>query len=117
MAGLDPRVEPGVITRDGFEIAMWAYFEQVPSSEHAPVEYAHALGRLHGAMVPNAVSERYRDADQDLVGDYRGVVLALVAAHRSRRDDQHPSGRQSGSAFLDGLRRGPPWPALDDINW
>ena len=75
-----------------------------------PVEYDLA-------WVPSAVSEHYPDADQDLVGEYRGVVLALVAAHRWRRDDQHPSGRQSGIAFLDVLRAGPPWPALDEIHW
>ena len=60
---------------------------------------------------------RYRDADQELVGECRTLVLALIAAHRWRRDDQHPSGRQSGVAFLNVLRAGPPWPALDAIHW
>jgi thiamine kinase-like enzyme len=69
------------------------------------------------AWVPNEVSERYRDADQELVGECRTLVLALIAAHRWRRDDQHPSGRQSGVAFLDVLRAGPPWPALDAVHW
>jgi thiamine kinase-like enzyme len=69
------------------------------------------------AWVPNEVSERYPDADQELVGECRTLVLALIAAHRWRRDDQHPSGRQSGVAFLSVLRAGPPWPALDDIHW
>jgi aminoglycoside phosphotransferase (APT) family kinase protein len=69
------------------------------------------------AWVPNEVSERYRDADQELVGECRTLVLALIAAHRWRRDDQHPSGRQSGVAFLNVLRAGPPWPALDAIHW
>lgn len=70
-----------------------------------PVEYDLA-------WVPKAVSDRYRDADQDLVGECRGLVLAMVAAYRWRRDDQHPSGRQSGVAFLNVLRDGPPWPAV-----
>jgi hypothetical protein len=211
VAGLDPRVEPRIVARDGFEIALWTYFEPVQSRELPPGEYAHALERLHGALrrvdmsaprftdrlaeiqgwladgdaapdladedrellldrletprrlltdrgateqllhgephpwnvlttkngllfidfencargpvefdlawVPNEVSERYREADQELVGECRTLVLALIAAHRWRRDDQHPSGRQSGVAFLKVLRAGPPWPALDAIHW
>jgi Phosphotransferase enzyme family len=211
VAGLDPRVEPRIVVRDGFEIAMWTYFEPVQSREVTPGDYAHALERLHGALrriemsapaftdrlaeiqrwlidgnatpdltdedrqllvdrlesprrlltdrgtteqllhgephpsnvlttkdglvfidfencargpvefdlawVPNDVSGLYRDADQDLVGECRSLVLALIAAHRWRRDDQHPSGRESGVAFLDILRAGPPWPALDTVHW
>jgi hypothetical protein len=63
------------------------------------------------------VSERYRLADQDLIAEFRGVVLALIAAHRWRRDDQHPSGRQGGMAFLNAVRVGPPWPAINDVTW
>ena len=85
-------------------------FIDFENSARGPVEYDLA-------WVPNEVSERYPDADQDLVGECRGVVLAIVAAHRWSRDDQHPSGRQSGVAFLDVLRDGPPWPALDDVAW
>lgn len=70
-----------------------------------PVEYDLA-------WVPKVVSDRYRDADQDLVGECRGLVLAMVAAYRWRRDDQHPSGRQSGVVLLNVLRDGPPWPAV-----
>lgn len=69
------------------------------------------------AWVPDDVSLRYRGADQDLVGECRALVLALVAAHRWHRHDQHPSGRQSGVAFLHALRAGPPWPALDAVRW
>jgi len=69
------------------------------------------------AWVPRAVSERYRHADQDLIAACRGIVLALIAAHRWRRDDQHPSGRQGGVAFLNAVREGPPWPASDDVTW
>ena len=69
------------------------------------------------AWVPDEVSVRYRSADRELVGECRVLVLAIVAAHRWRHDDRHPSGRESGVAFLDVLRAGPPWPALDDIHW
>ena len=75
-----------------------------------PVEYDLA-------WVPSDVGARYPDADLDLVGECRGLVLAIVAMHRWRFDDQHPSGRQSGVAFLDALRAGPSWPALDQVNW
>ena len=211
VAALDARVEPRVFVRDGFRIAMWAYFEPVPSRMLPPAEYAQALARLHAglrrievttphfmdrlaatqrdvasrdvtpdladtdrallantlrdlgrsivnrrapeqllhgephpgnildtkngplfidfentargpveydlAWVPSQVSQHYPDADQDLVGECRAVVLAIVAAHRWSRDDQHPSGRESGVAFLRVLREGPPWPALDEVVW
>ena len=83
-------------------------FIDFENTAHGPVEYDLA-------WVPNEVSERYRDADQDLVGECRGVVLAIIAMHRWSRDDRHPSGRESGVAFLGALRDGPPWPALDDV--
>jgi Ser/Thr protein kinase RdoA (MazF antagonist) len=85
-------------------------FVDFENCARGPVEYDLA-------WVPREVSERYRDADQELVGGCRALVLALVAAHRWRRDDQHPSGRASGVAFLSVLRAGPPWPALDAIHW
>src|SRR5260370_22496716 len=50
VAGLDPRVEPRIVVRDGFEIAMWTYFEPAQSRELPPGDYAHALERLHGAL-------------------------------------------------------------------
>lgn len=210
IAGLDPRVEPRVHERDGFEIAMWSYFESVDAGALTPADYAHALERLHGALrqidvtvphftdrlaeiqqwladpdftpdltdadrtlladrianpgplfldgsaaeqvlhgephqwnvlvtkdgplfidfencargpveyelawVPKAASERYRDADQDLIAECRGVVLALIAAHHMHRDDHHPSGREGGVAFLNAVRQGPPW-RPDDVTW
>lgn len=85
-------------------------FIDFENTARGPVEYDLA-------WVPSEVSQLYRDADQDLVGECRGVVLAIVAAHRWSRDDQHPSGRESGVAFLQALREGPPWPALDDVDW
>jgi hypothetical protein len=85
-------------------------FVDFENCARGPIEYD--LG-----WVPQAVSGRYPGVDPELVEECRGIVLALVAAHRWRRDDQHPSGRQSGIAFLDHVRTGPPWPALDDVSW
>lgn len=211
VAELDPRVEPRIVMRDGFEISLWTYFEPLQQSRPLPPhDYATALERLHGSLrhveigaphftdrlaevrrwlasgdatpaladedrallvdlleiamrrsgsagveqllhgephpwnvlptrsgllfvdfencargpveydlawVPDDVSERYRGADHELVGEYRALVLALVTAHRWRSDDQHPSGRRSGAALLEVLRAGPPWPALDAVQW
>ncbi|TDD59383.1 aminoglycoside phosphotransferase family protein [Kribbella antibiotica] len=211
VAPLESRVEPRVFVRDGFKIALWAYFEPVESRTLSAAEYAQALARLHAglrrievtaphfmdrvadiqrdvashdvtpdladadrallantlhdlgrsivsrrgavqvlhgephpfnilttkngplfidfentargpveydlAWVPNEVSRHYPDADQDLVNECRGVVLAIIAAHRWSLNDQHPSGRESGVAFLRVLREGPPWPALDEVVW
>lgn len=208
VAGLEPRVEPRVFTRDGFKVTMWIYFEPI-RRVLPPAEYAQTLMHLHAglrqidvvaphfmdrvvgaqqdvasravtpdlaesdralladtlrdlrasilnrraaeqllhgephpwnvldtkngplfidfenaalgpieydlAWVPIEVSERYPDANHDLVGECRGVVLAIIAMHRWRRDDQHPSGRESGVAFLNALREGPPWRPLDTV--
>jgi hypothetical protein len=205
VAVLEPRVGPRVFVRDGFEFALWTYFEPVQSRERAPKDYAHSVERLHEAMrrvdvqrphftdrvddvqrwvarrdvtpdlsdedrellvdilgslrrsivdrgapeqllhgephpwnvldtekgplfvdfencvrgpvefdlgwVPMEVSERYPGVDEDLVGECRGLVLAIVAAHGWRRGDEKP-GRESGVAFLDVVRNGPPWPSL-----
>ena len=83
-------------------------FMDFEDSVHGPVEFDLA-------WAPRAVSERCPDADQDLVGECRGLVLAIIATHRWSHDDQHPSGRQSGVAFLNALREGAPWPPLDTV--
>ena len=64
---------------------------------------------------PAAVSERYERADEGLTVDCRGLVLALVAAHCWRPEDERP-GRESRARFLNAVRRGPPWTALDAID-
>ena len=64
--------------------------------------------------VPAAVSERYSDADPDLVVECRGLVLAIVAAHGWRPADERP-GRESRASFMDAVRAGPPWTALDAV--
>lgn len=80
-------------------------FTDFENTARGPVEYDLA-------WVPTVVSDHYRDADQDLVSDCRGLALAMIAAYRWRHDDQHPSGRQSGAVLLNVLRNGPPWPAV-----
>jgi hypothetical protein len=85
-------------------------FIDFENTARGPVEYDLA-------WVPDEVSKNYENADQELVDECRGVVLAIIAAHRWNRDDQHPSGRESGVAFLDALRKGSPYPALDDVVW
>jgi Ser/Thr protein kinase RdoA (MazF antagonist) len=80
-------------------------FIDFENTAYGPVEYDLA-------WAPKVVSDRYPGADQDLVGECCGLVLAVIAAYRWRRDDQHPSGRQSGVALLSLLRDGPPWPTV-----
>ena len=67
------------------------------------------------AHVPEEVSERYANADPELLGECRGLVLAMVAAWRWDRGDQFPNGRRAGRELLSALRDGPPWPALDAV--
>jgi Ser/Thr protein kinase RdoA (MazF antagonist) len=67
------------------------------------------------AHVPEAVSDRYPNADQALLRDCRILVLAMVAAWRWDPDDQFPNGRQAARLLLGAIREGPPWPTLDDL--
>ena len=64
--------------------------------------------------VPAAVSERYTDADRELVVICRGLVLAIVAAHCWRPQDERP-GKGGRVAFMNAMRKGPPWTALDAV--
>jgi aminoglycoside phosphotransferase (APT) family kinase protein len=67
------------------------------------------------AHVPEDVSERYAGADEDLLTECRGLVLAMVAAWRWDRDDQFPDRQRAARALLSALRLGPPWPPLDVV--
>ena len=67
------------------------------------------------AHVPEEVSERYPDADQELLRECRIIVLAMVAAWRWDPGDQFPNGQRAGRELLSALREGPPWPALDVV--
>ena len=67
------------------------------------------------AHVPEEVSGRYPGVDQELLGECRILVLAMVAAWRWDRGDRHPNGRRAGRELLTALREGPPWPTLDVV--
>ena len=82
-------------------------FIDFENSCRGPVEYDLA-------WVPEEVSERYPDADQELVADCRGLMLAIVTACHWRRDDQHP-GNTGRAEWLSTIRQGPPWPALEVV--
>lgn len=208
VAALEPRVDPRVFVRDGFEIELLTYYEPLPARALPAEDYANALERLHASMrkvdvetphftdrvadveewvarrgatpdlsdenrellvhtltslrtsvversapeqllhgephpwnvldttsglrfvdfencvrgpvewdlgwVPSGVSERYSGADRELVVDCRGLALAVVAAHGWRPEDERP-GRESAVRFLNAVREGPPWRALDDV--
>jgi hypothetical protein len=50
VASPDPRVEPRVYARDGFDITWWTYYEPVAPQEIPSGEYAEALAALHAGM-------------------------------------------------------------------
>jgi aminoglycoside phosphotransferase (APT) family kinase protein len=67
------------------------------------------------AYVPEDVSARHAAADEALLIECRGLVLAMVAAWRWDRGDQFPDRQRAAHALLVALRRGPPWPPLDVV--
>jgi aminoglycoside phosphotransferase (APT) family kinase protein len=67
------------------------------------------------AHVPEDVSECYAAADEDLLLECRGLVLAMVAAWRLDPGDQFPDRQRAARALLSALRLGPPWPPLDVV--
>jgi Ser/Thr protein kinase RdoA (MazF antagonist) len=56
------------------------------------------------AHVPADVSTCYPDADKELLGECRLLMLAMLAAWRWDRDDEFPSGHQMGIELLSQLR-------------
>jgi thiamine kinase-like enzyme len=56
------------------------------------------------AHAPEEVSEHYPDADRDLLGECRVLMLAMIAAWRWDRDDQFPNGRRMGTELLSQVR-------------
>lgn len=58
---LEPRVDPGVYTRDGFAVTLWTYYEPV-TPHTSPADYAEALERLHAGMRKvDVASPRFTD--------------------------------------------------------
>ena len=67
------------------------------------------------AHVPHSVSDRYPGVDQELLGELRVLVLAMVAAWRFDKTDNLPNGARAGRQLVDALRQGPPYPPLDSM--
>jgi len=72
-------------------------FADLETACRGPVEFdiAHA---------PEAVSTHYQDADHQLVGLCRVLMLAMIVTWRWERDDDLPNGRQLGLAWLNEMR-------------
>lgn len=100
VAALDPRVEPRVYARDGFEVTLWTYYEPVAPAEVPPADFADALARLHAGMrtldVPTPhFTDRVESAER-LVAD-RDLTPALADADRALlADTLRDLGRQIG---------------------
>jgi aminoglycoside phosphotransferase (APT) family kinase protein len=58
------------------------------------------------AHLPEAVSEHYPGADQELLRECRILMHAMVASWRWDRDDQFPNGRRMGIELLSQIRAG-----------
>jgi Phosphotransferase enzyme family len=93
---------PGNNTKDG------PRFIDLETCCRGPIEFDLA-------HVPQAVVEHYPDVDQELLGECRGLVLAMVAAWRWDAADQFPNGQRAARDLVSTLRAGPPWPALDVV--
>ena len=65
------------------------------------------------AHAPDEVALHYPGVDRAVLGECRGLVLAMVAAWRWDAADQFPNGRRVGQELIRTLRQGPPWPTLD----
>jgi hypothetical protein len=66
-------------------------------------------------MCPKRSASAIRTLDQELLGECRGLVLAMVAAWRWDAGDQFPNGQRAGRELVSALRKGPPWPTLDVV--
>jgi len=64
------------------------------------------------AHLPEEVTEHYPHADQDLLGECRGLVLAMIAAWRWDVGDQFPNGQRAARDLVSTLRKGPPWRSM-----
>ncbi|WP_049562108.1 phosphotransferase [Nonomuraea sp. SBT364] len=129
VAALDPRVEPRVYARDGFEITLWTYYEPVSRQVVPPADYAGALQRLHAGMRPldlpvphfterveqaqRLVADRDRTpelagADRELLGDTLGNLRRVIGerggAEQVLHGEPHPGNlltTKNGLLFID----------------
>jgi hypothetical protein len=129
VAALDPRVEPRVHERDGFEVTLWTYYPSASSGGVAPADYAGALERLHTGMraldVPtphftDRVDEARRlvvdrdrapalaDADRELLAgtldDLRRSIGGRAGAEQLLHGEPHPGNvlpAADGPLFID----------------
>ncbi|MET7466384.1 aminoglycoside phosphotransferase family protein [Nonomuraea sp. NPDC005501] len=125
----DPRAEPRVHERDGFEVTLWTYYEPVTPRAVPPADYADALARLHAGMreldVPTPhftdrveqaqqlVASRDRtpglaDADRELLdetlGSMRRVIGERGGAEQLLHGEPHPGNvltTTNGLLFID----------------
>jgi hypothetical protein len=97
VAALDPRVEPRVYERDGFEITLWTYYEPATPPEVSPAGYAGALRRLHAGM-------RRLDVPAPHFTDRVEQAQRLVASP-DRTPELAGADRELLGATLRGLRR------------
>ena len=129
VAALEPRVEPRVHERDGFVVTLWTYYEPVTPGEVSPLDYAHALERLHTGMrrldVPTPhftdrveqarqlLANRDRtpalaDADRELLGDTLRSLVRVIGerggAEQLLHGEPHPGNvltTTNGLLFID----------------
>ncbi|RPE45590.1 phosphotransferase family enzyme [Streptomyces sp. Ag109_O5-1] len=129
VAAPEPRVQPRVHERDGFEVTLWTYCEPVAHQEISPADYAHALQRLHADMreldfptphftdrieqAQQLVADRDRTpalagADRELLGDtlrsLRRVIGERGGAEQLLHGEPHPGNvltTKNGLLFVD----------------
>ena len=129
VAALEPRVDPRVYERDGFDVTLWTYYEPATPREISPADYASALERLHAGMrkldIPaphftdrveqaqQLVASRDRtpalaDTDRELLGDtlrsLRQVIGDRGAAEQLLHGEPHPGNvltTKNGLLFID----------------
>ena len=129
VAALEPRVDPRVYERDGFDVTLWTYYEPATPREVSPADYASALERLHAGMrkldIPaphftdrveqaqQLVASRDRtpalaDTDRELLGDtlrsLRQVIGDRGAAEQLLHGEPHPGNvltTKNGLLFID----------------
>ncbi|MGI5269414.1 phosphotransferase enzyme family protein [Nonomuraea sp. CA-218870] len=129
VAALDPRAEPRVYERDGFDVTLWTFYEPVTPQELSPAGYAAALRSLHAGMrevdvpvphVTDRVGHAQRlvagrdhtpalaDADRELLGDTLRSLGRMIGerggAEQLLHGEPHPGNvlvTRDGPLFID----------------